>query len=82
MGNRSGDGVVRARLIGVTGRLGPAQKTVDKYARAGTGIAVDHQDGGIGQSGLQRSLGAAALEARVAGTKYKALHAPPARDER
>src|SRR6516165_3224450 len=31
LGDRSGHGVVRARLIGVTGRLGAAQKAIDKH---------------------------------------------------
>src|SRR5262249_18261457 len=36
-----------------------------------------HQNCGIGHSGLQRCLGPAALEAFVAGTKYKTLHTTP-----
>jgi hypothetical protein len=52
LGNRGGYRVMRTRLIGISGRLGAAQKAIDQRARAGTGIAIDHQNGGIGQSGL------------------------------
>src|ERR1700687_903554 len=75
-------GIVRARLIGIADWLGTAEKAVDEHTRAGTGIAVDHQNSGIGQCRLQRGLGAKALKARIARTKHKALHAPPARDQR
>src|SRR3954447_18060044 len=40
--NRGGHGVVRARLVAVTGRPRPAEQLVDEDARAGAGIAIDH----------------------------------------
>src|SRR5690242_5632058 len=58
LGDRGGHRVMRARLMGVTRRLGAAQQTVDEHARAGAGIAVDHQDSALGQSGPQRGFGA------------------------
>src|SRR5438270_44193 len=51
-------GIVRARLIGIADRLDAAEKAVDEHPRTGTGIAVDHQNSGIGQCRLQRGLGA------------------------
>jgi hypothetical protein len=81
LGDACGHGVMRARLIGIARRLGAAQEAVDQDARAGAGIAIEHQNRGIGQGGAQCGFRAAAREARIAGPKHKSLHAPPARNE-
>ncbi len=41
--DRRGDGVVRLRLVGVAGRPLAVEQRVDQHARAGAGVAVDHQ---------------------------------------
>ena len=64
--DRCGDRVMRARLVGVAGRPRAAEQAVDQDARAGSGIAVDHQHRGIGERGFQRRVGGAAFEPRVA----------------
>ena len=77
--DRGGDRVVRARLVGVAGRPRAREQLVDQHARAGAGIAVDHQAVRIGERGLERVRGAAAFEARVArpDTRSPACAASP-----
>src|SRR5262249_5300174 len=71
------DRVVRARLVAVAGRPRTLEQPVDQHTRAGAGLAVDHQAGGIRERGLDRLGGASTLEARVAGPIDDALHALP-----
>ena len=54
--DRGGDRVVRLRLVGVAGRPRAREQLVDQHARAGAGIAVDHQRGRIGERRLERLL--------------------------
>ena len=75
--DRSGDRIVRFRLIGVSRRPRTIEQLVDQDARASAGIAVDHQRGGIGQNDFQRFLRAAALKSRITGPEQYALHPPP-----
>ncbi len=67
--HRSRDRVVRARLVGVSRAASSPDQLVDQDARAGAGIAVDHEARGIGQRGFHRLFGALSLEALVAGAE-------------
>ena len=80
--HRGGDRVVRARLVAVAGRPRAGEQLVDQHARAGAGIAVDHQARRIGERRLDRLGRAAAREARVARPVDEALHALPALHQR
>src|SRR5262249_9166150 len=51
------------------------------HARAGAGVAVDHQGRLVGQNNFQRFVRAATLKASVTWPEHKALHPSPARDE-
>ena len=80
--HRCGDGVVRARLIGVAGRPRTGDKLIDQHAGAGAGVPVDHQARRIGERRLHRILGGASLETLVAGPEQHALHPLPALHQR
>src|SRR5688572_25383698 len=73
-----GDGVVRARLHGVAGRLRVAEQALDERARAAALIAVDHHARWVRHRRGDRLGGVAAIEARVATAKDDALQAPVA----
>src|SRR4029077_15968650 len=75
------DGVVRFRLIGVAGWARTAKYFVSQHARAGAGVAVDHQGRLICQNNFQRFVRAATLKTSITWPEHKALHPPPARDE-
>src|SRR6185437_12816507 len=80
--HRGGDRIVRARLIAVAGGAPAAEQLVDEYARAGAGIAVDHQAAGIDERSLDRISRAASGKAGVIPAMHEALHALPSLHQR
>src|SRR5262249_56799113 len=66
---------MRARLIAVAGGPRTFKHPVDEHARAGAGVAIDHEAPRIRERSCERVGGAASGEAGVVVAVHETLHA-------
>ena len=76
LGHGDRHGIVRFRLVGVSGGLASLQQAVDQNTRAASGIAIDEKASGSYASAFGCLLCRATFEACIPATKYDPLQSP------